>query len=179
MRTQTLKRLVLKQNSLGNHGAHIIAAALRENRSVESINLGAVQMSDEGIKTLASTLKVNSRLKIVDFSGNQVGDTGMQALAEMVVVNRSLKELWLLDCCTSLLGVQRFSAEMQRNSTLHKFAFTVKEEQGRTEAERKTLEVVKKNHSVRKAMMEVVNGEPVLHLKRVTLHAGGVDRLAE
>mmetsp|Transcript_16753 Transcript_16753/g.38733 ORF Transcript_16753/g.38733 Transcript_16753/m.38733 type:complete len:866 (+) Transcript_16753:109-2706(+) len=177
--TKTLKRLVLKRNNLGDHGAKILAEALRENQSLLDLNVDRTQMGDEGIKSLASALKVHSHLKLMHLSGNNLGDPGMFALADMIAVNGSLKELWLLECGTSHNAVQEFSKAMQRNTTLQKFAFTIKDKNGRKDLEEKALDEVKKSHKVRRAIVGVVNGSSTLNLSDIAVGEGGVEKLAE
>eukprot|EP00971_Amphidinium_carterae_P033975 668868-Amphidinium_carterae.1 len=136
-------------------------------------------MGDEGIKSLASALKVHSHLRLMHLSGNNLGDPGMFALADMIAVNGSLKELWLLECGTSHNAVQEFSKAMQRNTTLQKFAFTIKDKNGRKDLEEKALDEVKKSHKVRRAIVGVVNGSSTLNLSDIAVGEGGVEKLAE
>eukprot|EP00971_Amphidinium_carterae_P004197 83746-Amphidinium_carterae.1 len=170
-RTKTLKRLVLKSNNLGDHGARFLAAALSENQSLQDLDVDRTQICDEGMKSLASALKVHPNLSIAHLSGNPIGDPGMFALADMITVNCSLKELWLLDCIASPEAVQEFTKVLQMNLTLKKFAFRM--------LSKNAFYEVKKCHKFRRAIQTIADGSSTLNLSDVTVAEVGINKLAE
>jgi Ran GTPase-activating protein (RanGAP) involved in mRNA processing and transport len=72
----------MSDHSLGDAGAKAVAETLRENKTLQIIDLSGNNIGPEGAKELAEALKVNGSLKEIYLRGNQIGDEGAKALAE-------------------------------------------------------------------------------------------------
>lgn len=68
-------------HKFGNYFTILLADALCENDSVETLGLEMNQIGDKGAKALAWALSINRSVLRVDLSNNHLGAEGVQALA--------------------------------------------------------------------------------------------------
>jgi Ran GTPase-activating protein (RanGAP) involved in mRNA processing and transport len=80
-------------NQLGAAGVQALAAVLKTNTTLTSLDLDSNQLGDTGAQALTEALKTNTTLTSLDLSGNQLGDVGVQALAEALKTNTTLTRL--------------------------------------------------------------------------------------
>lgn len=102
--TSGLRVLDLRLNSVGNHGASFIAAALQTNRTLRQLNLSSTGIEMEGCKHLAESLRYNTTLAELDLSFLDIGDSGCMALGGALKQNRALQKLRLRSDNISWIG---------------------------------------------------------------------------
>eukprot|EP01033_Poteriospumella_lacustris_P005496 gene5496-3917_t len=75
--------LQLPESNLGDEEIHALSALLRNNSSIEEVNLRNNLVTDDGVRALAAVLSSNkSALKLIDLRGNRVSRAGVKLLAE-------------------------------------------------------------------------------------------------
>ena len=91
-KNQTLQRLDLQDNQIGEAGALAIAKAIEHNPqiSLQYLNLRNNQIGNAGTKGLARALKKNQSLQILDLAVNAIGSPGAQALVQAIGDNPQL-----------------------------------------------------------------------------------------
>ena len=94
---KSLKEIDLWSNKIGDEGAKHLAEALKVNTSLKEINLRYNNIGVEGAKHLAEMLKVNKTLELIILGSNNIGDEGAKELAEALKANTSLKEIELYE----------------------------------------------------------------------------------
>ena len=99
---RTLQQLDVGGNSIGDGGATALAEMLKENRTLQQLDVKANSIGDGGATALAEMLKENRTLQQLDVKANSIGDGGATALAEMLKENRTLQQL---DISGSSIGV--------------------------------------------------------------------------
>jgi Ran GTPase-activating protein (RanGAP) involved in mRNA processing and transport len=110
-RVSIIGELDLANNLVGNEGAEVLAANLRDNGSkLQRINIAHNSIGSEGASALAVALALNTTLRCLNLSGNRVAQEGAEALAVMVSKNRFLVHLDL-----SSNGVQGAVVSMGRS----------------------------------------------------------------
>eukprot|EP00041_Stephanoeca_diplocostata_P030353 m.917476 g.917476 ORF g.917476 m.917476 type:complete len:158 (-) comp23738_c0_seq67:223-696(-) len=80
---QSVTRVELEQNAVGDEGARALAKMLTANTSITALNVGCNTIGDVGATALADALLVNTTLTAVAVNNNAIGDIGAQALAEV------------------------------------------------------------------------------------------------
>ena len=90
---RTLQQLNVSHNSIGHGGATALVEILKENRTLQQLTVSSNFIGDEGATTLAEMLKENRTLQQLNISMNSIGDGGATALAEMLKENRTLRKL--------------------------------------------------------------------------------------
>lgn len=90
------KRLDLSENEITSAGFSILAKALRNNTTLESLSVAANRLSDDAVATLIDPL-TESRLILTELGLgiNKITDVGAEYLAEILKVNRTLISLGL------------------------------------------------------------------------------------
>ena len=92
----TLETLSLKSCSIGKTGAERFATTLSQNTTLRSFRLcGNVDMGDDSVELLSRGLKENTSLQTLDLSSCGVGDEGCAHIAEALVGNTTLTHLAL------------------------------------------------------------------------------------
>ena len=83
MKYPKLSSLDLTWNNIGDDGAKLIADALKDNHSVETLYLMHNNIGIDGAKLIVDALKINHSLKILDFFGNKIGIDGKGYLLKL------------------------------------------------------------------------------------------------
>lgn len=63
----------LRLSGNGNSNARVLNFILKENQSIEHLDLSNTGLDDNGLKELAEALKVNKNLKSLKIAGNYFG----------------------------------------------------------------------------------------------------------
>lgn len=109
------KRLFLQNNKITSRGTSTIAAALKINISLKTLNLSNNNVSDMGVKSLS---QINhSILRVLDLSSNEITDLGAQYLNEMLKTYQTLIFLGLSFNKIGDQGVQLLSNTLARQNT--------------------------------------------------------------
>ncbi|XP_041867274.1 leucine-rich repeat-containing protein 71 isoform X2 [Melanotaenia boesemani] len=86
--TSVLTHLSLRNNQIGDEGAHLIGLALSNTRSANknllSLNLAFNSIGDAGARHVAQGLRFNRTLVFLSLSNNQIGDSGAAHLATVL-----------------------------------------------------------------------------------------------
>ena len=90
---RTLQQLNVRYNSIGQGGATALAEMLKENRTLQQLDVRYNSIGQGGATALAEMLKENRTLQQLDVSNNSIGQGGATALAEMLKENRTLQQL--------------------------------------------------------------------------------------
>jgi hypothetical protein len=114
----TLQKLTLKHNSIGNHGAKMLADSLKQNTTLRSLHLLCNLIEDEGATALADALEQNKMLTDLSLSSNRVKDRGAQALGKSLKHNTILKILYLTENHIGDVGMHALAKGIQRNTSL-------------------------------------------------------------
>ncbi|CAF1114022.1 unnamed protein product [Rotaria sordida] len=92
--TKQCNFISLQFNKFTSIGISILADALNNNNTLETLYLGNNYISDDGIYFLANILSINNHtLKILVLQKNRITDRGVKYLAQMIKVNQTL--IWL------------------------------------------------------------------------------------
>ncbi|KAL3778827.1 hypothetical protein HJC23_002884 [Cyclotella cryptica] len=75
-------RICLPDSSLGDEEVHVIVAMLRNNRTIEELQLRSNYISDDGARAIAAVLAEPSAIKSIDLRENNIGMMGIKAIAE-------------------------------------------------------------------------------------------------
>ena len=110
--------LDLSARALGDSGAKELAAALKTNSKLETLDLYFNYIRDEGAIALADALRENSKLTKLTMESNSIGNEGATALGEMLKINKGLKGLYLKHNDISDLGAVGLAAGLKMNSVL-------------------------------------------------------------
>ncbi|CAF1129205.1 unnamed protein product [Rotaria sordida] len=68
-------------------GAQYLAEALRNNKTLTTLNLWGNEIKDAGAQHLADALRNNTTLTTLDLVDNQIGDAGAEHLADALANN--------------------------------------------------------------------------------------------
>ncbi|RYH31478.1 hypothetical protein EON65_02465 [archaeon] len=87
--------LQLPESNLGDEEIHALAALLRNNVSIEEVNLRGNLITDDGARALAAVLSGKSGLRLLDLRGNKVSRAGIKALAEALERSGRVKHVYV------------------------------------------------------------------------------------
>ena len=91
---QNLKSLGLSKNNIGDPGALEIAVALRQNNTLDLLDLDCnYYIGSDGANAIADALVANTALKDLNLSCCIVGDDGATSIAEMLTRNESVEKI--------------------------------------------------------------------------------------
>jgi hypothetical protein len=79
-----------------DEGAKAVAAILKENSTIEVVNLKNSHISVEGAKAIAEALKHNKKLRCINLPKNRIGYEGAKAIADALKENTSSLQKLLL-----------------------------------------------------------------------------------
>ena len=104
---------------LNDAAVSALAATLRTNATLTSLELDGDDFSDTGVAALAEALKVDVTLGSLSLCNGAFGNAGAAALADALLVNKTLTSLSLVNNPEiSDEGVAALSATLRRNGTL-------------------------------------------------------------
>jgi patatin-like phospholipase/acyl hydrolase/Ran GTPase-activating protein (RanGAP) involved in mRNA processing and transport len=116
----TLQQLNLVYNQIGEEGAEALAEALKINSTLQWLVLNSNQIGDAGTGTLAEALKVNRTLQQLNLNLNRIGDAGAKALAAALQVNSTLQQLELHGNEIGEEGAKALAEALKVNRTLQR-----------------------------------------------------------
>jgi len=70
------------ESNITDEEVHALAALLRNNTSIDEVNLRANKISDDGARALGAVLSGKSGLRMIDLRGNKIGKGAIRILAE-------------------------------------------------------------------------------------------------
>lgn len=116
---KTLRSLDLSHIQISDPEAKALGGALKVNKTLTHLTLFNNQISSAGAQALGEALlKVNKALTYLDMSKNQIRDDGAQALGEALKGNKTLRSLYLLGSGIGDAEAQALVEGLQNNKTL-------------------------------------------------------------
>lgn len=98
--------------------ANFLGPALKNNKTLEFLNLGNCSLGDQGPASIAPSLRVNSTLRFLGLPNNGITSTGAIALAAALACNTGLTEINLANNRIDDVGARALVDAMQTNATL-------------------------------------------------------------
>ena len=117
-RDLSIKSIDLSGNSLGDEGAEALAAALQVNKSVNSIRMSFGNIRLEGAKAVAAALERNTSVTSIDISAHNMGDEEAKVIAAALKTNQSIKHIDLSHNSIGLTGGEALAAALQVNTSI-------------------------------------------------------------
>ena len=114
----TLTKLNLAYNPIGDTGAGAFALMLQSNNNLDYLGLEESGITAAGAQLLAAALPTNMTLKTIVLANNSIGDLGVIAIANALNSNTSITSLQLAGCSISDIGVNAIAMMLQNNSVL-------------------------------------------------------------
>ena len=115
---RTLEQLDVNHNSIGDGGATALAEMLKENRTLQQLNVSLNSIGVGGATALAEMLKENRTLQQLNVMHNSIGVGGASALAEMLKENRTLQQLDVNLNSIGVGGATALAEMLKENRTL-------------------------------------------------------------
>ena len=93
----TLECLEIADNNISHVGAQSLELALEDNNTLQKVSLAQNNIGNEGARCIGSALISNKSLNVLDLSHNNIGNEGAEAMAESLSIscNNILRELKL------------------------------------------------------------------------------------
>jgi myosin protein heavy chain len=87
--------LQLPESNISDEEIHALAALLRNNTSIEELNLRGNNITDDGARALAAVLSGKSGLRLVDLRGNKIGKSAIRILAEALERSERVRHVYV------------------------------------------------------------------------------------
>jgi hypothetical protein len=87
--------LQLPESNIGDEEVHALVALLRNNNSIQEVNLRNNHISDDGARALAAVLSGKNGLKMLDLKGNKISKSGIKNLAEALERSERVKHVYV------------------------------------------------------------------------------------
>lgn len=114
----TIKKVDLWGNNLGDQDARSISEALKANKSLKELRLGRNNFSSEGARAFADALKVNQVVKCIFLGCNSIGSEGARAIADALKVNQTIEMISVADNNIDSEGAQAIADALKVNQRL-------------------------------------------------------------
>ncbi len=87
--------LQLPESNITDEEIHALAALLRNNSSIEELNLRGNNITDDGARALSAVLAGRSGLRLVDLRGNKIGKGAIRILAEALERSERVRHVYV------------------------------------------------------------------------------------
>ncbi|BFZ07051.1 hypothetical protein BsWGS_10090 [Bradybaena similaris] len=114
----TLDRLDISGNWIGTEGSRVMCRLLEENDYITNIALKENKIGSDGCLHVAKMIHINSGLRRLDLSGNELDDKCAEALSLALESNRNLRELNLSHNNFTEVGAQFIGMSIGANENL-------------------------------------------------------------
>ena len=101
-----------------DHLVMCLSECLKEDDTLQELNLPYRRMTSEGVKLIAKAIKVNVVLKKLNICGNSVSDDGTAAISDGLKDNKSLHELNMAGNGITSKGAKKLAEAIKVNTTL-------------------------------------------------------------
>lgn len=88
-------RVHLPESGLVDEDAYAIASILRNNITIEEIQLRGNKIGDDGARAIASILTENCALKFIDLRENRISTMGTKAIADALGRSERVKKVFV------------------------------------------------------------------------------------
>ena len=105
--------------------AAFLCDCLKEDNTLQELNLAGNNITNEGAKKIAEAIQVTKTLRKLNLNDNQISDDGAAAISDSLKVNKSLQELNIQGCGSRYVvitnkGAKYVSEAIQVNTALQK-----------------------------------------------------------
>ena len=114
----SLEILDMRGNAIGDDGVTALGRALEVNSTLRSLELASSNSSSIGISALANSLKVNSALRVLVLDSNEIDDAGIRELGNALRVNSTITKLSIHFANFGDDGVVALAKGLEENSSL-------------------------------------------------------------
>ena len=87
--------LQLPESNISDEETHALAALLRNNSSIDEINLRGNKITDDGARALSAVLAGRSGLRLVDLRGNLIGKSAIRTIAEALERSERVRHVYV------------------------------------------------------------------------------------
>jgi len=87
--------LQLPEANVTDEEVHALAAMLRNNTTIDELNLRGNNITDDGARALAAVLAGRSGLRLVDLRGNKIGKGAIRVLAEALERSERVRHVYV------------------------------------------------------------------------------------
>lgn len=118
--SSSLKILILNKNGISNDGIRYLSEMLQTNQTITKLSLSDNEIGNEGVKTLANVLSYSNRtLKVLILSFNLfITDSCIDYIRSMFEHNQTLKRLSINDCNLTERGKMKLLEIADRKKTI-------------------------------------------------------------
>ena len=102
-----------------DHLVMCLSECLKEDDTLQELNLSYNKITSEGAKMIGKTIKENKRLQKLEISGNSISDDGAAAISDGLKCNISLQELDMSWNEITSEGAKLIAEAIKANTTLH------------------------------------------------------------
>ena len=102
-----------------DHLVMCLSECLKEDDTLQELNLWNKRITSEGGKLIAEAIKVNKTLKKLDIDDNSISDDGAAAISDGLKSNNSLQELNMGSNKITSEGAKKIAEAIKVNITLH------------------------------------------------------------
>ncbi len=88
-----IEKLELNGNQIGTLGCKALAAAIRENITLKTLNIADATLGPEGCKEIVEAIADNSIMEELNIEGNDIGEQGGDAILELVKDNSVIQRI--------------------------------------------------------------------------------------
>ena len=113
-----LSFICLGLDILGNELTVILCEAIKNSKTVTSLDLSGNGVDGSGATCIAEAIKVINTLSSLNLSNNGIGDIGATSIAEAIKVNKTVTDLNLSRNGISYIGATSIAEAMKVNETL-------------------------------------------------------------
>lgn len=103
-----VETVALSGKKLGKAGVEKLAEALKNNRSLQVLQLAKTGIGPPELQVLQPSLTKHRKLKRLELAGNAIGNKGVQILVEILKGNKHLLELNLAGNCIETKSIEAF-----------------------------------------------------------------------
>eukprot|EP00055_Hartaetosiga_balthica_P007563 m.26164 g.26164 ORF g.26164 m.26164 type:complete len:334 (+) comp5830_c0_seq4:272-1273(+) len=115
--TLNIGDVLMGGNSIGDEGVTVLAAALKYNHKLKTLNISCNGIKNDGAVALGEALKVNDTLETLGLFWNKIGGPGGRAIGEALALNKALQLINLTDNNLGNEGAIGFATGLRSNST--------------------------------------------------------------
>lgn len=87
--------LTLPESNITDEEIHALSALLRQNTTIEELNLRNNNITDDGARSLGAVLAGRSGLKLIDLRGNKIGKGAIRVLAEALERSERVRHVYV------------------------------------------------------------------------------------
>eukprot|EP00604_Paraphysomonas_vestita_P003553 CAMPEP_0174822932 /NCGR_PEP_ID=MMETSP1107-20130205/19924_1 /TAXON_ID=36770 /ORGANISM="Paraphysomonas vestita, Strain GFlagA" /LENGTH=743 /DNA_ID=CAMNT_0016043479 /DNA_START=993 /DNA_END=3224 /DNA_ORIENTATION=- len=87
--------LQLPESNVSDEEVHALAALLRNNSTIEEVNLRGNNITDDGARALAAVLSGKSSLRLVDLRGNKISKSAIRVIAEALERSERVRHVYV------------------------------------------------------------------------------------